>query len=241
MTPMRLNPLLCILFFVLMASPLWAGAQERDNQDEPKVPPGAVFRYEREDGSTAISSSLSDEAIEQGYEVLNRQGRVIRTVEPALTKEERQELKEKKERKREKREQRKRDKKLLRLYAGPGDARRARDRQIEALEVNISYTRNSLEGVKEKLDREVSNAAKFERRGDKVPKSVQDSIDHFQSQIEEYKKEIKEYKKDIQDVREEYKPIIERLKVIAPEGQSGGDTGNDDSGPAKPSPSSDGA
>jgi hypothetical protein len=232
---MRLNFLLRIMLCVIVAAPLWAGAQGKDGQ--PDVPPGAVFRYEREDGSTAISSSLPDEAIEQGYEVLNRNGRVIRTVEPALTKKERRQLKEKKERKRERKKQQKRDEKLLRLYAGPGDARRARDRQIEALEVNISYARNSLQGVKQKLDREVSNAAKYERRGEKVPKSVRDSIDHFQSQIEEYKKEIEQYKKDIQDVREKYRPIIERLKVIAPEGQSGspnGDTGQGEQG-ASPS------
>ncbi|GEM_PF-277689 len=235
---MRLNLLPGLLLCVLTAAPVWTGAQQQDNKGQRDVPPGAVFRYEREDGSTSISSSLTDEAIQQGYEVLNRNGRVIRTVEPALTQQERQELKEEKERKREQKQQQKRDEKLLRLYAGPGDARRARDRQIEALEVNISYTRNSLEGVKEKLDREVSNAAEFERRGDQVPKSVQDSIDHFQSQIEEYKKEIEEYKKDIQDVRAEYRPIIERLKVIAPDSGSGAGTESGNTGSTKPSPSS---
>lgn len=233
---MRLKPLICTVLCALVAAPLWVNAQE--NGDRPDVPPGSVFRYEREDGSTAISSSLSDEAIEQGYEVLNRNGRVIRTVEPALTKEEREELKEQKQHKRQQEQQQKRDEKLLRLYAGPGDARRARDRQIEALEVNISYTRNTLQGIKEKLDREVSNAAKYERRGEEVPKSVQDSIDHFQSQIEEHKEEIEQYKKDIQDVREEYKPIIDRLKVIAPEGESGAGADNGDATDADPSSSS---
>lgn len=228
---MRLKSLFCTLLCALVAVPLWAGAQ--DNRDQSDVPPGAVFRYEREDGSTSISNSLSDEAIQQGYEVLNRNGRVIRTVEPALTKEEREQLKEQKENKREQKQQQKRDEKLLRLYAGPGDARRARDRQIEALEVNISYTRNTLEGIKEKLDREVSNAAKYERRGEQVPRSVQDSIDHFQDQIEEHKKEIKQYEKDIQQVREEYKPIIDRLKVIAPEGESGAGAESEDTGETK--------
>lgn len=238
---MRLNPLFCTLLCTLLAIPVWAGAQ--DNQDEPGLPPGAVFRFEREDGSTAISSSLSDEAIKQGYEVLNQDGRVVRTVEPALTAEERKQLKERKERQRRNKKQAKRDEELLRMYAGPGDARRARDRQVEALEVNISYTRNSLQGVKQKLDREVSNAAKYEQRGEEVPASVRDSINHFQNRIAEHKKEIQQYKDDIEDVREKYEPMIERLKVIAPqggsEGESGGAPESGDTGSARESSSTD--
>lgn len=223
---MRLKPLLSIILCALVAVPLWAGAQEK--KDKADLPPGAVYRYEREDGSTSISNSLPDEAIKRGYEVLNRNGRVIRTVDPAMTEQERKQLQKEEQKEREKKQQKKRDKRLLRLYAGPGDARRARDRQIEELEVNISYTRNNLESVKEKLDREVSNAAKYERRGDEVPESVQDSIDHFQDQIEEHEEEIEGYKDDIEDVREEYRPIIDRLKVIAPEDESGAGAENGD-------------
>ncbi len=211
---MRLNLLFCTLLCMLLAI-----------QDEAGLPPGAVFRYEREDGSTTISSSLSDEAIEQGYEVLNQNGRVVRTVEPALTAEERKQLEKQEQRQRREKKQAKRDEELLRMYAGPGDARRARDRQVEALKVNISYTRNTLQGVKEKLDRAVSNAAKYEQRGEKVPASVQDSINQFQRRIAEHKKAIQQYKDDIEDVNEKYEPMIERLKVIAPEGGSEAESG----------------
>lgn len=220
---MRLNHLYCALLCGLLALPVWASAQQQ-NKNKQDLPPGAVFRYETEDGQTRISSSVSDEAIEQGYEVLNSKGRVIRTVEPALTEQERRELQQEKERERQKKRQKKRDEELLQLYAGPGDARRARDRQIEALEVNISYTKNSLEGIKKKLEREVGNAAEYERRGEEVPASVQESIDHYESRIEEHKKEIEQYRKDIEDVRKEYQPIIERLKVIAPEDDAGSAT-----------------
>jgi chromosome segregation ATPase len=197
---------------------------------EDQIPPGAVYRFTDEDGNTEISSSLSDEAIEQGYEILNRKGMVIKEVAPALTEEERQAIKERKQRQRQKERQDKRDEKLLRLYAGPEDARRARDRQIKALEVNISYTRNSLQQVRQKLDQEVSSAAKFERRGDQVPPSIQDSIDHYQSKIQEYKNEIAEYQQDIKDVRKRFRPIIERLKVIAPEGDDRGKTAAKENG-----------
>jgi chromosome segregation ATPase len=235
---MRLKPLFCILLCTLMAIPLWAGAQ--DNGDDADLPPGAVFRYEREDGSTAISSSLSDEAIEQGYDVLNQNGRVIRTVEPALTEQERKQLEKQEKRQRRKQKQQKRDEQLLRMYAGPGDARRARDRQIEALKVNISYARNSLQGVKDKLDREVSNAAKYEQRGEKVPSSIQDSINRFQSQIAQHKKEIQQYKDEIEEVRAKYKPMIERLQEIAPEeDQSGASAGGGDKDAAREASSPD--
>jgi prefoldin subunit 5 len=222
--------LVSVIVAVLMPVSVPVAAQSGQKGEDDNIPPGAVYRFTDDNGNTEISSSLSDEAIEQGYEILNRKGMVIKEVAPALTEEEREALKEKKRRQQQRERQQERDEKLLRLYAGPDDARRARDRQIEALEVNLSYTRNSLQQVRQKLDQEVSSAAKFERRGDKVPPSVQDSIEHFQSKIDEYKNEIAEYQEDIKDVREKFKPIIKRLKVIAPRQGGSGQTATRDNG-----------
>lgn len=193
------------------------GVMAQSSGQKRELPPGAIYRYESANGSTELTNRLPPEAIKRGYEVLDKNGRVIREVAPAMTEQEREQLKREQQRKREAARQKKEDEKLLRLYAGPSDAGRARDRQIDALQVNISYARNNVDQLKDKLAREVSAAARHERQGREVPESIHKAIDHYQAQIDELEREIDEYEREIESVREEFEPIIERLKVITDE------------------------
>lgn len=208
-----------LLSALLLAAGLLAPptVMAQSSDEERELPPGAVYRYETADGGIELTNRLPPEAVKRGYEILDRQGRVIEKVAPAMTEEEREKLKEQEQRKRAAARQKKEDEKLLRLYAGPSDAERARDRQIDALQVNISYTRNNIDQLKDKLAREVSAAARHERQGREVPESIHEAIDHYQSQIDELEREIGEYEREIKSVRQEFKPIIERLKVITDE------------------------
>jgi chromosome segregation ATPase len=197
---------------LLLAAPL-CQAQEKQGKDE--LPPGAMYRFQSDSGSTMMTNTLPREAIENGYQVLDKNGRVIRSVEPAMTEAERQKLKARQQAERERERQQARDEELLRLYAGPDDARRARDRQIEALKLNISYTRNTIEQTRDKLEEEVSAAARYERQGKEVPESITAAIDRFQRQIDDQQNEIDQYQKDIKSVTQRFEPIIERLRTIA--------------------------
>lgn len=215
---MRISSLVALLSCLCLSPAAVLGAEgNKAENGEPVIPRGALYRYEDEEGQMAVSSTLTREAIEAGYQILDRQGNVIKTVEPAPTEEELEEVKAKRERQRQLERQKREDKRLLRLYAGPEDAIRARDRQLEALKLNIGYTRNNIKQVEDKLSGEISAAARFERQGKEVPESIQATIDRYQRQLSELNEEVAQYKRDMEAVRAEFEPIIKRLRALTDE------------------------
>jgi len=114
------------------------------------------------------------------------------------------------------------DRDMLRLYAGPEDAVRARDRKVEALELSISYEENNLAQLQMKLDDEIATAARNERAGRDVPELVKEAIDRLQRQIKTAENKLLEFDKEIDRANQEYAPIIERLQVIEKEKREGG-------------------
>lgn len=179
-----------------------------------KESPGDVmYRYHKPDGSLAVSATLNQQAIHAGYQVLDLNGRVLRR-EPAAPPEEQARRREAMEARRQALQQAEQDKQLQRLYAGPEDAVRARERQIDALELRISYATNTLAQLEEKRDEEVSLAARAERAGRPVPEGTRQAIEDFQRRMDQVREEIAGYEKDKQAVREQYAPIIERLEEL---------------------------
>lgn len=188
-----------------------------NNDAEPDIPAGAMYRYYNAKGQLVVSSTLPQEAVQRGYEVLDRQGNLIKEVEAAPSPEDLEAIRERKEKMRERQRQKQEDERLLRLYAGPDDAIRARDRQIEALRLNIGYSSNNIDQVEEKLSEEISAAARFERQGREVPEQIQTTINRYQRQLKELNREVEGYKKDMEEVRQEFAPIIKRLRVLTGE------------------------
>ena len=204
------------LSMVLLAPGL-IGAQGRSaEQAEPApLPAGGSYRYQRPDGQMVMTHTLPQEAIVQGYEVLNRTGRVVKTVDPAPTEEDRARWREEDQARSSAQEQRRRDAELQRLYTGPEDAVRARDRQVEALRLNIDYARNNIQQVKSQLDEEIAAAARFERAGRPIPDGVEENIARFTRQVSELEEEIVQYQQDIDVVEENFAPIISRLRELS--------------------------
>lgn len=179
-----------------------------------KEPAGEVmYRYTKPDGTLAVSATLNEQAIHAGYQVLDYNGRVLRR-EPPAPPEEQARRRQAMAAEQQAQRQAERDKELERLYAGPEDAVRARERQIEALELRISYATNTLAQLEEKRDEEVSLAARAERAGRPVPEGTRQAIDEYQRRMAQVRKEIAAYQKDKQAVREQYAPIIERLEEL---------------------------
>lgn len=176
--------------------------------DPNALPSGAFYRYTTEDGRLVMTNALPQEAIYTGYEVIDGAGRVLRTVEPAMPEEER--LKKRAELQAEMRRQEE-EEQLKRLYSTPEDAERARDRQIQALELNISYAETSISQAEEKLQKELSAAARFEKMGRDVPDTNKAAIEQLNRQLEDLRKEVTEHKAAIEKTREKFKPIIDRL------------------------------
>jgi len=175
--------------------------------DPDALPPGALYRYRKEDGSLVISGVLEEPAVQSGYEVIDSRGRVLRTVDAAIPEDERRRMQQDMR-------VRQQDNQLRRLYPTPGDAERARDRQIASMRLNIDYARNIILQLDGKLSAEVAKAAEAERAGRNIPEVVQADIDLYTRQIREQEEKIESIHQDIADVGAEFEPIITRLREI---------------------------
>ena len=198
------------LVLALLALPVLTLAAAKQNEPAGEV----MYRYTKPDGTLAVSATLNEQAIHAGYQVLDHNGRVLRR-EPPAPPEEQARRRQAMAAEQQAQRQAERDKELERLYAGPEDAVRARERQIEALELRISYATNTLAQLEEKRDQEVSLAARAERAGRPVPEGTRQAIDEYQRRMAHVRQEIAGYEKDKRAVREQYAPIIERLEELA--------------------------
>ena len=197
------------LVLALLALPILTPAAPKQNEPAGEV----MYRYTKPDGTLAVSATLNEQAIHAGYQVLDHNGRVLRR-EPPAPPEEQARRRQAMAAEQQAQRQAERDKELERLYAGPEDAVRARERQIEALELRISYATNTLAQLEEKRDEEVSLAARAERAGRPVPEGTRQAIDEYQRRMAHVRQEIAGYERDKQAVREQYAPIIERLEEL---------------------------
>ncbi len=197
------------LVLALLALPVLTPAAPKQNEPAGEV----MYRYTKPDGTLAVSATLNEQAIHAGYQVLDHNGRVLRR-EPPAPPEEQARRRQAMAAEQQAQRQAERDKELERLYAGPEDAVRARERQIEALELRISYATNTLAQLEEKRDQEVSLAARAERAGRPVPEGTRQAIEEYQRRMAHVRQEIAGYERDKQAVREQYAPIIERLEEL---------------------------
>jgi chromosome segregation ATPase len=177
------------------------------------APQAYLYRYHNADGTLALSATLSQQAIHSGYQMLDANGRVIKSV-PAAPPEAQARRRAELKAQRQAEARARQDEALKRLYAGPGDAERARERRLDALRLKIGYTENNLERQQDKLDQEIHNAAQAERGGRPVSENTRAAIDRYSRQIRESRENVAEYRQDMEAVRVQYQPIIERLREL---------------------------
>jgi len=203
-----------LLMALILTSSVWARSGQRANE---RMPDGAYFRYETSDGVVHLNRTLTMDAIRNGYQLLDQYGRVLEDVEGVQLNDA-----EAKAQRMQQARQAREDRDMLRLYAGPEDAVRARDRKVEALELSISYEENNLAQLQMKLDDEIATAARNERAGRDVPEVVKEAIDRLQRQIQAAEQKLLEFDKEIEQANQQYAPIIERLEAIEKQQNEGG-------------------
>lgn len=200
---------LVLVLALAVSAPLWARSGKLASE---VMPEGAYFRHVSPDGVVHLNRTLTNNAIRNGYQLLDAHGRVLEEVEGvALNDEEARKMRMEQAR------QAREDKELLRLYAGPDDAVRARDRKLDALDLSISYEENNLAQLQMKLDDEIATAARSERAGKPVPEGVQEAIDRLKRQIDTSEKKLADFDHEIDEANKEYSPIIKRLTEIEEE------------------------
>ncbi|MGH8493272.1 MAG: hypothetical protein ACRERR_09240 [Moraxellaceae bacterium] len=178
-----------------------------------EIPGAKWYRYYDENNRPNVTDSLSSEHIARGYDALSGSMQVIKHVpaQRALTPQEIAAAKAKRE---AELQQAKDDKQLLRLYSSPADAEHARDRQIDALQLRIDFSTNSLSGLRQRRAAEAQKAATFERTGKPVPTDLKNSIANYDKQIQGAQTEITQRKAEQDKVRSDFDPVIQRLVTL---------------------------
>lgn len=199
-----------LLTALLLLSMQWVEARERSKS----IPEGGYFRHTTPDGVVHLNRTLVEDAIHHGYQLLDRRGRVVETVE-AVPFESEADRQARREQLREQRAQEQRDRELRRLYGGPEDAIRARDRNVAALRLSISYAENNLAQLQASLDNEIAQAARVERAGREVSDDAREAIARLERQIASSEEEIAKYRQEMKETVTQFGPIIERLRVLA--------------------------
>ena len=152
----------CSLLLIMLL-PAWAGASE-------------LYRYLSDKGVVVLDrQGVPPQYIGKGYDVLDEQGRLLRTVPPAPTAEERARLNQAKA-------QASSDAQLLRLYSSLEDVDRARERKLAELDGVIAAARGNLQSLRTQQANLQSQAAELERAGRVVPESLLVQISNLKAE-----------------------------------------------------------
>ncbi|BAN51259.1 DUF4124 domain-containing protein [Metapseudomonas resinovorans] len=164
------------LSLVLLA-PALAGATE-------------LYRYVDDKGVTVLDrQGVPPEFIGKGYEVLNEQGRVIRVIPPAPSREEMQRQLDAKARASS-------DAQLLRLYTSVEDVDRALERKMAELDSLIGVARGNQQSLRTQQTNLQGQAAESERAGREVPSHLVEQIGNLRDQQKGIDQDIARYERD---------------------------------------------
>lgn len=171
------------------------------------------YRFYNDKHQPTITDRITEEHIARGYDALDQSMQVLRHVpaQRALTPEEIAEVKAKRAAASKRVDD---DKQLLRLYTKPSDAEHTRDRQIDAIQLRIDFSSNSLSRLRETRAKEAQRAAVLERTGRPVPKPLVDSIANYDKQIQQLQIELQARKAEQERIRQEFAPVIQRLSEL---------------------------
>jgi hypothetical protein len=177
-----------------------------------------MYKYKDKDGLTIIKDHLPTDVVARGYTIVDKYGNAVEVVPPVKTEEQKAEedrrlAAAKAEQKRIQRQLRV-DNDLLRQFTTSVDLERARDNQIKSIQVEIGIRASNTHRIKNQLKKYQTNAANFERRGQPIPKALEDNIKISLNQIEESEAfiTIKNNEQDV--IRSRFKRDIKRFEEL---------------------------
>lgn len=186
------RPICCLLLLASLL-PLTGMAQE-------------LYRYVDDNGVTVLSrQGVPSELIGKGYEVLNEHGRVVRVVPPAPSAGELARLQALKARAAN-------DQKLLKLYSGPQDVDRARDRKLAEIDGIISVARGNLQSVRTQQANLQAQAADLERASHPVPEDLVTQIRRLDDEQQRLQRDIARHEQGRAEAEDAF--ALERGRLI---------------------------
>lgn len=178
------------------------------------------YRYKDSKGTIHLETSITDQALRYGYQVIDSQGRVKSTVSPALTPEER-------EKRRHLRElairYQKEDASILRNFRTAESYAREQSRQLERLEQDQARYQKQITNTQQLIDEIELEAAEMERSGKEISGNLENRRDfliskkksdqsHLEFTAEKKERTQLEYERKLK----RYQEAVERQAIFAP-------------------------
>lgn len=164
------------------------------------------YRYLNHKGVPVLDrQGVPPEFIEKGYQVVDDQGRVVREIPPAPSKEERERLANEKAKAAS-------DAQLLRIYSESADVERARDRKLAELDGVIGVAQSNLSSLRTQQANLQAKAAEYERASRQVPEHLIVQIDNIKAEQDGLEKDIERYRQVRKDAELAFE--ADRLRLI---------------------------
>lgn len=201
-----------------MLSPSAALATRHEVKGLDPLPPGHLYRFMSEEGSTVFSRTLTMDGVNGGYSVLDRHGRVLLSVRGRVVSAEQIKRNKRKEVVQQvTEEQARQDREILRLYSSAEAAENAMERQLTSVLASLDYALISLSKTKKSRDKEKRRFQDYEKRGEPIPKSVVNALTIYEERLVTLAAELESYERDMAEIRTRFTPMVERLIEIEAE------------------------
>ena len=187
--------------------------------------PGAVQAeikcWTNSDGIRECGNAVPPEYAQQGHDVINKSGIVIKHHERAKTEEELAEearlaaIAEEKKRLAEERAAH--DRVLLDTFANEDEILMARDGKITSVRTEIRLTNRSMNTAEERLQKLRKQAANLERASKDVPEKLAHDIQQTRDQIAEYESFIENKQSERKMINQQFEADIKRYRELRPQ------------------------
>jgi len=172
------------------------------------------FRYLNDKGLKVISDSISPKYVVRGYDIIDSSGRVIQSVAPEPSTEEKMRLaKEKTEQER----LAKWDKRLLLRYSHIDDISDTKARKLRDIDNDIFNLNLTVNNINQEIKHYQAKAANNERQGKDINENTLSVIQKLQQDKSYTIDQIQLKQEEKQQVADSFDKDLERFKVIRPE------------------------
>jgi chromosome segregation ATPase len=184
----------------------------------PAVEAAQLYRYRNADGVVVVGYQVPVDAVAGGYEVLNKDGMVVKVVPRELTAEERKEKDAEARRDEEARAEQERlrewDESLMLRYSTVADIEDAQHRALGELQIRMSILRGNRRALKQRVENYQAQAADLERAGKSVDVERLRTIEGLQDEIAATERDITERQREIEVLEKAFEADIERFNML---------------------------
>ncbi len=171
----------------------------------------SLYKYKNNEGITVISSTMPREFVHLGYSILDRNGRIVETIPPAMTHDQKSQLEKLKSRKVQQERESELDQELLDLYGSPDEIYGAMNRKLDELDQKVREMHNLEVILAKNID---DKRLQIKKAGNKAPEYLHEELENLRDQKKTYGDRAATYNREKSLLKKQYTASAERLRKL---------------------------